>query len=279
MLSRRRLEIWWRWFLHWFRSNPVADPGNAAAAALPERLKVLEREAEQARLGFRGAPLNRASDLCMQAKESERALEYYGGAIDAYLHDGHPEVARGVAQKLIRVHPGAVRTYCTLTWLDLGLGYVADARTHVDGYVAAARRAGHENLAVPQVKEMARTMTDLGFREAAATALHDLGDHAARAGASGQFSDRPGARYPGRRGERALLRCGQVVRPTPQGDQGLAGNSRCRHGTRPELLRGADAACSELRLGWVAERSAHREPGNAAGQGLLGLNRLSKPTN
>ena len=163
----------------WFQSNPAPAPVTPAVAALSERLKVLEKEADEARLGFRGTPLNRAGDLCMQAKETTRALEYYGRAIDAYLHDGHPELARGVAQKLIRVHPNAVRTYCTLTWLDLGLGYLADARTHVGGYVSAARRARREDLAIGQVKQMAATVTDLGFREAAATALEDLGDRAA----------------------------------------------------------------------------------------------------
>jgi hypothetical protein len=162
--------------MRWFQSKTVPEPANDPLATLPDRLKVLEREADEARLGFRGTPLNRAGDLCMQAKQTDRALEYYGRAIDAYLHDGHPELARGVAQKLIRVHPGAVRTYCTLTWLDLGLGYFADARTHVGGYVAAARRAGREQLAIEQVREMARTVTDPGFRVAAATALDDLGD-------------------------------------------------------------------------------------------------------
>ncbi len=53
-----------------------------------------------------------------------------------------------------------------LPWLDLGLGYLADARTHVGGYVAAARRAGRESVAIPQVKEMAGAVTDPGFREA-----------------------------------------------------------------------------------------------------------------
>jgi tetratricopeptide (TPR) repeat protein len=162
----------------WFKSS-APDPVSEAAAALPERLKALEREAEMARLGFRGTPLNRAGDLCMQAKDPDQALKYYGRAIDAYLNDGHPELARGVAQKLIRVYPNAVRTYCTLTWLDLGLGYLADARTHIGGYVAAARRAGRESQAIPAVKEMAGTFTDAGFREAAATALEDLGDRPA----------------------------------------------------------------------------------------------------
>jgi hypothetical protein len=72
-----------------------------------------------------------------------------------------------------------VRTYCTLIWLDLGLGYLADTRTHVGGYVVVARRAGREDLASPQVKEMAHTVADLEFRKATSTALHDLGDAAA----------------------------------------------------------------------------------------------------
>ena len=156
----------------WFRSDSAHDPGNAAT--LTERLEMLEREAEQATLGFQGMPLNRAGDECMQAGAHARA--YYGRAIDAYLQEGHPDLARGVARKLIRVHPHAVRTYCTLTWLDLGLGHLADARTHVGGYVAAARRAGREDLAIPQVKEMARTVAELEFWKAVSTALHDLGD-------------------------------------------------------------------------------------------------------
>ena len=158
----------------WFRSDANEGPGKEAA--LTERLEVLERESEQATLGFRGTPLNRAGDECLQAGERERGLAYYGRAIDAYLQDGNPEPARGVAQKLIRVHPHAVRTYCTLTWLDLGLGYLADARTHVGGYVAAARRAGREDLAIPQVREMARTVSDSEFLKATSTALYDLGD-------------------------------------------------------------------------------------------------------
>ena len=163
----------------WFRSDLAPDPGSSDATALPDRLKELEREAEQDRLGLRGTPLNHAGDLCMKVKDKERALKYYGRAIDTYLDDGRPELARGVAQKLIRVHPGAVRTYCTLTWLDLGLGHLADARSHVGGYVAAARRVGREDLAIPQVQEMAHLVTDLGFLETVATCLYDLGERTA----------------------------------------------------------------------------------------------------
>jgi hypothetical protein len=183
--------------MRWFQSKPAtAEASPELTATLPDRLKVLEREADEARLGFRGTPLNRAGDLCMQAKQTDRALEYYGRAIDAYLHDEHPELARGVAQKLIRVHPGAVRTYCTLTWLDLGLGYFGDARTHVGGYVAAARRAGREQLAIQQVREMARTVADQGFRVAAATALEDLGDVTGAREIRGSMPDEPRAQSP-----------------------------------------------------------------------------------
>ena len=196
----------------WFKSSS-ADP---VRAALPERLKALEREAEMARLGFRGTPLNRAGDLCMQAKDTHQALTYYGHAIDAYLNDGHPELARGVAQKLIRMHPNAVRTYCTLTWLDLGLGYIADARTHVGGYVAAARRAGRESQAIPQVRTMAETMADAGFREAAATALEDLGDRNAVDEIRGELPRRE-AEPPG---EELSERCFEAARTTGKKHQG-----------------------------------------------------------
>lgn len=196
--------------MRWFQSkSPPPSPNDDLAGNLPERLRALEREADQARLGFRGTPLNRAGDLCMQAKETSRGLEYYGRAIDAYLHDGHPELARGVAQKLIRMHPGAVRTYCTLTWLDLGLGYLADARTHVGGYVAAARRAGREELAIHQVREMARTVADHGFRIAAATALDDLGD---RDGARELRDALPEAPLPQSPDEATRERCFEAAR-------------------------------------------------------------------
>ena len=200
----------------WFRSDSARDPENEVT--LSERLEVLEREADQASLGSRGMPLNRAGAECMQAEESARALAYYGRAIDAYLHDGLPDLARGVAQKLIRVHPHAVRTYCTLTWLDLGLGYLADARTHVGGYVAAARRAGREDLAIPQVREMARTVAELEFRKAASTALHDLGDD----DAGREIRDAlPPAKEPETQDQDVSERCFTAAKSSGQRHQGV----------------------------------------------------------
>ena len=42
--------------------------------------------------------------------------------------------------KLIRVHPGAVRTLCTLLWLDLGARHMATALMHLRDYIEAAIR-------------------------------------------------------------------------------------------------------------------------------------------
>ena len=114
------------------------------------------------------------------------------------------------------MHPNAVRTYCTLTWLDLGLGYMVDARTHVGGYVAAARRAGRESQAIPQMRTMAETMADAGFREAAATALEDLGDRNAADEIRGGLPRRE-AEPPG---EELSERCFEAARTTGKKHKG-----------------------------------------------------------
>ncbi len=143
--------------------------------ALEPRLAVLEQEAEIASDGFQGVPLNRAGDLCFGAGDRDRALRYYGRAIDAYLQDEQPEAARAVAQKIIRLHPNAVRTLCTLTWLDLAAGHVADAIRHANAYVAAAMEGGRQDLARPHLLEMAKTVSDSDFRETVAEGLEKLG--------------------------------------------------------------------------------------------------------
>ena len=65
----------------WFRSDSAPDP--EPAATLPERLELLEREAEQATLGFQGMPLNRAGDECMQA--GSRAPSLTTGARSTHI--------------------------------------------------------------------------------------------------------------------------------------------------------------------------------------------------
>lgn len=154
--------------------------GAGAHGNLEERLQALEKRARDAQPGHQGMFLNKAGDQCMGAGERERALAYYGRAIDLLLEEGQPEVARGVANKIIRIHPDAIRTLCTLTWLDLASRHTATALDHLRDYVRAAKEGGQEKLAGEAILEMARVAPDPEFRTAAADALDllDFGDEA-----------------------------------------------------------------------------------------------------
>ncbi len=156
-----------------FRSkNPAAD---RRAPLTDEILSDLEEKAGAAESGFRWIPLNRAGDLCDRAGDRPQALKYYGRAIDAMLEDGQPEPARGLATKIVRIHPEAVRTLCTLTWLDLASHHMASVVVHLNEYVASAIRGGREELAGEQIYMMAYVVADQDFRCAVVDALNVLG--------------------------------------------------------------------------------------------------------
>lgn len=160
----------------WLRAFVAAGDDAEDGQALEERLASLERDVERAVAGYRGTPLNQAGDLCFKAGDPDRALRYYGRAIDAFLEDGQLEPARGVGQKIVRLHPGAVRTLCTLTWLDLASGHTADAVTHLGEYVESVLRGGQESLARAQIRKMAVAVIDSEIRAAVADALERLGE-------------------------------------------------------------------------------------------------------
>jgi hypothetical protein len=151
---------------------------------LEAQLVELEAQAKRAPLGFQGRPLNRAGDVCLQAGDRDRALRYYGLAINSLLDDLQPEAARGVANKIIRVHPSAVRTLCTLTWLDLASRHIATAVQDVMLYAEAAKSGQRQDMAAPEILAMARTMGSKDFLLAASEALVllDATDEAAQVG-------------------------------------------------------------------------------------------------
>ena len=141
---------------------------------LTQRLERLEEEAQNAMPGYVGTSYNRAGDVGLREGDPERALGFYGRAIDAFLADEQPEAARGVANKIIRVRPHAVRTLCTLTWLDLAAGHTATALLHLRDYVAAAKEAKRHSHAAGQIFEMARLVPDAEVLGAIADALDSL---------------------------------------------------------------------------------------------------------
>ncbi len=165
----------------WFKKKPEPSSPRGPAGWRRE-VDALELEAERASRAFQGTPLNRAGDVCLRAGDRDLALSYYGRAIDALLEDGQREAARGVANKIIRVHPEAIRTLCTLTWLDLAARHMATALLHLRDYVKAARRGGQEFITAEQVFLMAYVAPQEEFLAAAADALDTLGfsDRAAK---------------------------------------------------------------------------------------------------
>ena len=162
-------------FSRLFGSKPEPDPVD-----LETRLNRLERQAAQALPGYVGTSFNRAGDLARREGALDLAVRYYGRAIDAFLEDGQREAARGVANKIIRVRPNAVRTLCTLTWLDLSAGHLATALLHLRDYVEAVARNERRAITAGQVYEMARIVPEAEFIAAVADSLDQL-DFAGRA--------------------------------------------------------------------------------------------------
>lgn len=142
---------------------------------LETTLRQLEAEAERAGPGAAAHDLSRAGDLCLGAGQRERALGYYGRAIDASLRARRYNAAAGLCRKLLRVAPGAVRTRCTLAWLALGRGDIEETRREVGGYVDAAAGEDQRRLAALHLHMMAETTRVPEIRRLLAGYLETLG--------------------------------------------------------------------------------------------------------
>lgn len=162
-------------FRRFLGSKSGGSPRGRASYALGQQVRELERQAEDAPVGTKGTLLNRAGDVCMRAGDHQKALEYFRQAIDLLLEDEQPEPARGVAKKIIRVHPDTVRTHCTLAWLDLAARQPGAARKPLRDYVKAAEKRDQADHAGFQILEMAKVTAHKGFLEEAAEALERLG--------------------------------------------------------------------------------------------------------
>lgn len=155
-------------------SRSRADAG--VPAALARELQSLERQAREASPGYETQFLNRAANLCQDAGHIDRALLYYGRAIDAYLESGRFNAAEVVCRKILKVAPQTVRARSTLSWLAIGKGHRAGTDEQVSAYVEAARLAGKEALAAKQIRMMADAALSVELRQLLAEYLLDLGD-------------------------------------------------------------------------------------------------------
>ncbi len=148
--------------------------GGRGTSMLEQELTALEQAAAAAAPGD-GAVLARAGDLCLDAGQRQRALVYYGRAIDTYLSGARWDAAAAVCRRVLRIAPRAVRTRATLAWIALGRGVHASARREIEEYVRAAVRAGEEQRAARQLALMAQATLDPDLRRVLAEMLARLG--------------------------------------------------------------------------------------------------------
>jgi tetratricopeptide (TPR) repeat protein len=195
---------------------------------LLKRLERMEAEAANAAPAYVGSTYNRAGDLALRAGDTQRAVRNYGQAVDAFLEDGQREAARGVANKIIRVRPGAVRTLCTLTWLDLASKHTATALLHLRDYLALAKDVDEAALAANQIFAMARIVPDQEFLGAAADALDGL-DFSHRANEVREWATRGGSPDALRETEELAAAClSAAVRTNERGKGDTQGKSKKR---------------------------------------------------
>ncbi len=136
----------------------------------------LEAKAEQASTEYKAQHLARAADLCAQAGDRERALHFWGEAIDLYLTTARPRAAAALCRKVIAFAPDTIRARRTLALLSLGEGSMGQAADDLADYVDAAQRTHHEDLARKQIQLMADATSAPEFRARAAELLRRLGD-------------------------------------------------------------------------------------------------------
>lgn len=150
--------------------------GGDQGQGLERELRSLEEQARTASPGYETQFLSRAGNLCAEAGQVDRALGYYGRAIDAYLESGRFSAAEVLCTKVLRLSPDAVRARCTLAWLAIGKGYRAGTDREIADYVQAARKAGKEGLAAKQLRMMAEAAFSTELRELIGEHLLDMGE-------------------------------------------------------------------------------------------------------
>lgn len=155
----------------------TADRPAISLASLSAMLRSMEARVKQTEYpDQRARILNLAGDLCFDAAERERALDYYGRAID--LHVTHHEYSAAVAicQKIVRLTPEVVRARCTLAWMAIARGMIQEAQRRIAEYRDAAENAGQERLARAHLLMMAEVIEDQTLLVTIAESLAGLGD-------------------------------------------------------------------------------------------------------
>lgn len=145
-----------------------------SSEGISRRLEKLEESASRATNGYETQHLLRAGELCATSGDRERALRYYGRALDRYLMTGRLTAAEVLCRRMTTVAPRAVRVRGTQMWLVAARGSRSEIRVAVNEYVRAGIAVGQEKLVALQLNLLAAASSP-EVREIAAKALLDLG--------------------------------------------------------------------------------------------------------
>lgn len=118
--------------------------------------------------------------------DRERALSYYGRALNDYLNDRLFTMAATVAQRMIERYPDVVRARMTLGVISLAEGArvlpgagLRNTCAALEDYVSAVQAAGQQEVAVRQLRRLAEVTESEPVRERVAGFLRALGDDGA----------------------------------------------------------------------------------------------------
>lgn len=159
-------------------TNPESpNTASISQASLSAMLRSMEARVKQTEYADQKARiLNLAGDLCFDAHERGRALDYYGRAIDLHIAHHEYSAAVSICQKIVRLTPEVVRARCTLAWMAIARGLVSEAQNRVAEYRDAAETAGQARLARAHLLMMVEVIDDRDLLVTIAESLIELGD-------------------------------------------------------------------------------------------------------
>jgi hypothetical protein len=143
---------------------------NAMLRSMESRANAADYPDQKARI------LNLAGDLCFDAGERERALSFYGRAIDMHVAHDQFSAAVAICQKIVRLTPEVVRARCTLAWMAIARGMIEEAQSRIAEYKAAAEAKGQTRVARAHLLMMAEVIENRDLLITIAESLIELGD-------------------------------------------------------------------------------------------------------
>ncbi|MDB4950159.1 MAG: Tetratricopeptide repeat-containing protein, partial [Gemmatimonadetes bacterium] len=119
---------------------------------------------------------NRIGDLHLKLNETERAVEAYEAAVNAYAEVGLHNNAIALCRKILRLVPGRASIYLRLGQISAAKGFLADARQNFLEYAERMQRGGKLDASFEALKEFADlSPTDTDVRRLLADQLASHG--------------------------------------------------------------------------------------------------------